>query len=75
MMNGKKIKDINGRVLTRYHLDLYDDNERYKDVKDVLDRCEGKMALIKDAVIKYVRSDSFDIEEYEGNRARKERME
>lgn len=74
-MKERKIKDINGRTLTRYYLDMYDDNDSYKDVKEVLDKCDGKMALIKDAVIRYVRSDEFKLQQYEGNRARRELLD
>lgn len=71
-MNGRKMKDYKDREFTRYYIDLYDDNEGYADVKEVLDKVEGKSALIKDAVIKYVRGDGFKIERYIGNASRRD---
>ena len=60
------MKDYRGREYTRYHFDLFEDNKEYADVKQVLDYVDGTQALIKDAVIKYVRSAEFNLERYEG---------
>jgi hypothetical protein len=71
MRNRKNLRDKTGRRLTRYSFGLYDDNAEYKDVKAVLDDIEGVGALLKDAVFKYVRSDAFELERYEGPGHRK----
>lgn len=65
------LKDAHGVELTRYSFDMYDNNDSYSDVKAVLDDVEGVGALIKDAVINYVRSPKFDLERYEGPGHRK----
>ena len=62
--NKKNTIDYGGRHLTRYSFGMYDDNERYADVKAVLDEVDALGALLKDAVIKYVRSEGFNKEEY-----------
>lgn len=71
-MKTRKIKDINGRILTRYYLDLYDDNENYADVKAVLDDTDNPSALLKEAVIKFVRGKGFNPTNYASLRHRKD---
>lgn len=73
MKNRKNMKDVNGRALTRYSFELYDDNAEYKDVKNVLDDIEGVGALLKDAVFTYVRDKNFNLERYEGPGHRKDK--
>lgn len=76
MRNDKRIRHrrhgtLGNRALTKYSFTLYDDVASYHDVKLVLDDVEGVSALLKDAVIAYVRSKDFDLERYEGPGHRK----
>ena len=71
-MDGIKRTDFSGRPLTRYCVDLYDDNEKYADVKSILDDTDNPSALIKDALIYFVRSERFNRVNYESKKHRKD---
>ena len=71
-MKGRKVKDYKGRTLTRYSVDLYDDNEKYADVKAILDDTDNPSALLKDALFYFVRSERFNRTNYESKRHRKD---
>ena len=63
-MNGRNMFDKQGKRLTRYCVDLYYDNANYADVKAVLDEVDATGALIKDAIIHYVRRKDFNKDVY-----------
>ncbi len=53
---------------TRFFVDLYDDSkvEDVRKAKAILEDVEAKQALIIDAVIRYINSEDFNLEQYEG---------
>lgn len=71
MMTNKDRNDrlqmVKGNGYTRFFLDIKDgSNEELLKVRDILEDVEAKTALIRDAVVRYINSDDFDLEKYEG---------
>lgn len=61
----KQMRKYSDRV--RFWLDIRNDSsENLIKARDILEDVEAKCALIRDAVVYYINSDDFDIEDYRG---------
>lgn len=63
--NRKQMERYNGGV--RFVLDIKDgSSNNLLKVRKILEDVEAKTALIKDALVHFINSEDFDIEQYEG---------